>query len=88
MCKFCEIGKDKGYNRMIHSKINLGKLGSLYYGLYLNDKNTIDIEVETDSDLLGKSKQLQILYCTMCGRCIDVCHQDALNYENRLKKLL
>ena len=54
MCKFCKIDKDKGYNRMIHSKINLGKLGSLYYGLYLNDKNTIDIEVETDSDLLGK----------------------------------
>lgn len=68
MCKFCKIDKDKGYNRMINSKINLGKLGSLYYGLYLNDKNTIDIEVETDSDLLGKSKQLQILYCPICGR--------------------
>ncbi|PPB56521.1 NapH/MauN family ferredoxin-type protein [Campylobacter hyointestinalis subsp. hyointestinalis] len=26
--------------------------------------------------------------CTLCGRCIDVCHQDALSYENRLKKLL
>lgn len=74
MCKFCEIDKDKGYNRMIHSKINLGKLGSLYYGLYLNDKNTIDIELETDSDLLGKSKQLQILYCPMCGR--ELSHSD------------
>ncbi|ARR01084.1 MULTISPECIES: NapH/MauN family ferredoxin-type protein [Campylobacter] len=26
--------------------------------------------------------------CTMCGRCIDVCHQDALSYDNMLKKLL
>ncbi len=26
--------------------------------------------------------------CTLCGRCVDVCHQDALAYENRLKKLL
>lgn len=26
--------------------------------------------------------------CMLCGRCIDVCHQDALSYENRLKKLL
>lgn len=26
--------------------------------------------------------------CALCGRCIDVCHKDALSYENRLKKLL
>lgn len=26
--------------------------------------------------------------CTMCGRCIDVCHQDALKYNFRLTKLL
>lgn len=26
--------------------------------------------------------------CTLCGRCIDVCHEDALKFENRLKKLL
>lgn len=26
--------------------------------------------------------------CTRCGRCIDVCHTDALNFENALKKLL
>ena len=26
--------------------------------------------------------------CTQCGRCIDVCHTDALGFENRLKKLL
>lgn len=26
--------------------------------------------------------------CTMCGRCIDVCHQGALGYDFRLTKLL
>lgn len=26
--------------------------------------------------------------CTLCGRCIDVCHHDSLSVENRLKKLL
>jgi ferredoxin-type protein NapH len=26
--------------------------------------------------------------CTLCGRCIDVCHTDALNYETKLKKLI
>ncbi len=26
--------------------------------------------------------------CTQCGRCIEVCHTDALSFENRLKKLL
>lgn len=26
--------------------------------------------------------------CTLCGRCIDVCHQDALQYDFRLTKLL
>ncbi|MGP1450463.1 MAG: NapH/MauN family ferredoxin-type protein [Wolinella sp.] len=26
--------------------------------------------------------------CTLCGRCIDVCHSDALGFQNRLKKLL
>lgn len=26
--------------------------------------------------------------CTMCGRCIDVCHQEALGYDFRLTKLL
>ncbi|NLY03939.1 MAG: NapH/MauN family ferredoxin-type protein [Campylobacter sp.] len=26
--------------------------------------------------------------CTLCGRCIDVCHHDSLKFENRLKKLL
>ena len=26
--------------------------------------------------------------CTLCGRCIDVCHQDALNYTFRLKSLV
>ena len=26
--------------------------------------------------------------CTLCGRCIDVCHADALNFEFRLKSLV
>ncbi len=26
--------------------------------------------------------------CTLCGRCIDVCHEDALNFEFRLKSLV
>jgi len=26
--------------------------------------------------------------CTLCGRCIDVCHEDALNFSFRLKSLV
>jgi len=26
--------------------------------------------------------------CTLCGRCIDVCHEDALSFEFRLKSLV
>ncbi|NPA66323.1 MAG: NapH/MauN family ferredoxin-type protein [Epsilonproteobacteria bacterium] len=26
--------------------------------------------------------------CTLCGRCIDVCHMDALNFDFRLKNLV
>ncbi len=26
--------------------------------------------------------------CTLCGRCVDVCHEDALNFEFRLKSLV
>ena len=26
--------------------------------------------------------------CTLCGRCIDVCHQDALGYDFRLKSIV
>ena len=26
--------------------------------------------------------------CTLCGRCVDVCHHDALKFDNGLKKLL
>jgi len=26
--------------------------------------------------------------CTLCGRCIDVCHEDALNFDFRLKSLV
>jgi len=26
--------------------------------------------------------------CTLCGRCVDVCHEDALNFDFRLKSLV
>ncbi|MCK4974397.1 MAG: 4Fe-4S binding protein, partial [Sulfurimonas sp.] len=26
--------------------------------------------------------------CTLCGRCVDVCHVDALSFEFRLKNLV
>jgi ferredoxin-type protein NapH len=26
--------------------------------------------------------------CTLCGRCVDVCHVDALNFSSRLKNLV
>jgi ferredoxin-type protein NapH len=26
--------------------------------------------------------------CTLCGRCIDVCHVDALKFDFRLKNLV
>ena len=26
--------------------------------------------------------------CTLCGRCIDVCHQDALSIGNKLKDMI
>ena len=26
--------------------------------------------------------------CTLCGRCVDVCHEDALNFEFRLKSIV
>jgi ferredoxin-type protein NapH len=26
--------------------------------------------------------------CTLCGRCIDVCHVDALNFGSRLKSIV
>jgi ferredoxin-type protein NapH len=26
--------------------------------------------------------------CTLCGRCIDVCHEDALKFDFRLKSLV
>jgi len=26
--------------------------------------------------------------CTLCGRCVDVCHEDALNFSSRLKSIV
>lgn len=41
-----------------------------------------------NKDANGTTFSVVSVDCTLCGRCIDVCHQDALSYENRLKKLL
>lgn len=41
------------------------------------------------ADTHGK-REVSILSgdCTLCGRCVEVCHTDALNYETKLKKLI
>jgi len=45
--------------------------------------------VKKNADTHGKS-ELAIISgdCTLCGRCIEVCHQDALRYDTKLKKLI
>lgn len=45
--------------------------------------------VKKNANTQGKS-ELAILSgdCTLCGRCIEVCHQDALKYDTKLKKLI
>ncbi len=41
------------------------------------------------ANLKGKS-EVSIISgdCTLCGRCVEVCHTDALNFETKLKKLI
>lgn len=44
-----------------------------------------------DKDRKEKGKKTEIIVngdCTLCGRCFDVCHTDAYNYEFRLKDLV
>ena len=44
-----------------------------------------------DKDRKDKGKTTEIIVngdCTLCGRCFDVCHTDAYNYEFRLKDLV
>lgn len=37
----------------------------------------------------GKNEEVIISGdCTLCGRCIEVCHMDALRYDTKLKKLI
>lgn len=48
----------------------------------------LEITKTKNKDIPGDKFSIVSGDCTMCGRCIDVCHQDALSYENRLKKLL
>ncbi|MCK9257447.1 MAG: NapH/MauN family ferredoxin-type protein [Sulfurospirillaceae bacterium] len=42
-----------------------------------------------NADRQGK-KEISIMSgdCTLCGRCVEVCHTDALNFETKLKKLI
>lgn len=42
-----------------------------------------------NADHKGKSEEAVLSGdCTLCGRCIEVCHQDALRYDTKLKKLI
>jgi len=44
-----------------------------------------------DKERIEKGKTTDIIVngdCTLCGRCFDVCHTDAYNYEFRLKDLV
>jgi len=44
-----------------------------------------------DKERKEKGKESEIIVngdCTLCGRCFDVCHTDAYNYEFRLKDLV
>lgn len=38
----------------------------------------------------GKNGDISVLSgdCTLCGRCVEVCRQDALSFETKLKKLI
>ena len=52
--------------------------------------HVLDITKKKASENLGdKSKfMLKGIDCTLCGRCIDVCHQDALSIGNKLKDMI
>jgi len=42
-----------------------------------------------NADTQGKSHvYIESGDCTLCGRCVDVCHHDALNFKNKLKKIV
>jgi len=47
--------------------------------------------LDDDKERAEKGIETQLVVngdCTMCGRCFDVCHTDAYNYEFRLKDLV
>lgn len=48
------------------------------------------LEITKKNANVENKKTVSILSgdCTLCGRCIEVCHNDALNYETKLKKLI
>jgi ferredoxin-type protein NapH len=42
-----------------------------------------------NADTQGKSHvYIENGDCTLCGRCVDICHHDALNFKNKLKKIV
>ncbi|CAE10027.1 NapH/MauN family ferredoxin-type protein [Wolinella succinogenes] len=50
--------------------------------------HVLDMTKKKSEGQKGGKHLVQSGDCTLCGRCIDVCHTDALGFENRLKKLL
>lgn len=48
------------------------------------------LEVTKKNANKDNKKEMTILSgdCTLCGRCVEVCHMDALNYDTKLKKLI
>jgi len=49
------------------------------------------IKPKHDKERTQKGIETQLVVngdCTLCGRCMDVCHTDAYNYEFRLKDLI
>jgi len=49
------------------------------------------IKPKYDKERAEKNIETQLVVngdCTMCGRCMDVCHTDAYNYEFRLKDMV
>ena len=67
----------------IHAKIQGGEKS----GAEFESKNGEKIH-SAKNEFVGKKGIIFSGDCTQCGRCIDVCHTDALGFENRLKKLL
>ncbi|MFV0481049.1 MAG: NapH/MauN family ferredoxin-type protein [Campylobacteraceae bacterium] len=46
------------------------------------------LKVTKDKDNTKSEVSIMSGDCTLCGRCVEVCHTDALSYETKLKKLI